>query len=340
MSIARITTQYAPDVYKSINGIVLIHKPANFGFKQLTQEIRHRLTEGLNELEPRPLGTILIPDAEGQPNKTQLVEKPDLSDHPLVVGPRYLPWELSVLPFRPTLSFRSSGVTAFVLGHACTRYKTRIESRKLVNVYHLTGKFGYMTSNCFSDGKIMDKTKYDHIRPAKLDRVLSRIETSQSQRLFDSSNVVLSSQEAYELAKNWPSRPPKMAHWPVIYRVRCIHLKLPVFKLEVTVVNETDEFLSQLVHEVGIMNRTTAYTESIRRVKLGIFTIDDCLTDRDWHLQSFMDNINMQEKRRSQIEEMFKQTRLATTVREEYKQETIRSETHENNRRINVDTHI
>lgn len=338
MSVARIATRYAPDIYKHIDGIVLIHKPANFGPKEFTQEIRHRLTDELNELQPRPLSTILVPEDGCQLFESKLIEKPDLSDHPLVVGPRYVPWELSLLPFRPRLSYRSSGVEAFALGHACTRYRNRIMRSKFVNVYHVTGKFGYMTTNCFNDGKILDKTKYSHIRPSKLDRVLSRIETAQNQRLFDSSNVVLSSQEAYELAKAWPSKPPRMADWPVIYRIRCIHLKLPEFKLEITISNESEEYLSQLIHEVGILNRTTAYTELIRRVKLGIFTIDDSLAHRDWCLQSFMDNIQMQERRKDLINDMFIETRLATTVRTEYKYDTRRSGSLYKEKSSNVNT--
>lgn len=333
MSITRITTQYAPDVYKSINGIVLINKPAKFGFKELSQEIRERLTDELNQLQPRPLSTIVVPENVGGKNTTSLIENPDLADHPLVVGPRYVPWELSLLPFKPILSYRSSGVTAFALGHACTRYGTRIKTSKLINVYHVHGKFGYMTSNCFSDGKIMDKTKYDHIRAAKLDRVLSRIETAQVQRLFDTTNIQLNSREAYELAKAWPSRPPRMANWPVIYRIRCIHLRLPDFKLEITVSNETDDFLAQLIHEVGILNRSSAYTDLIRRVKLGLFSIDNCLTNSDWNLQSFMDNINLHERSKNQIGEMFKQTKIATSVRNEYRPDIKDSDSDIKNKR-------
>lgn len=284
------STKYAPDIYKALNGILLVYKPPNIKLKAVMEEFREHVTDSLNELKPRPMAAILKIVGETDQEKT-IIERPNLADHPLVAGPRYVPWELRVATPKPILNYKSSGVSVFLLGSACRYHLKRMTNARYVNVYHLTGTFGYVTDNYFSDGKILAKSTYNHIRTGKLDSVLARIEATQNDRLFDASSVPIDSQEAYELAKSWPSRPAKMAEWPVIYRLRCIHCKLPHFKLEITVVNETEHFLAQICHDVGQMLRSAAYTDSIRRVKFGPFSIDDCLTDKDFELQAILNNV-------------------------------------------------
>lgn len=317
MTSKRIITQYAPDVYKALDGIVLFHKPANMLFNDFLMQLRNNIVDDLHILQPRPLSSHLV-YKENEAGELSILEKPNLADHPLVVGPRYVPWELSLLPFKPLLKYRTSGVTAFAIGAGVARFHKRIRYTKLVNVYHLTGRFGYITDNFFSDGKIMDKSTFKHITASRIDTVLSRIETSQQDRLFDSANVPLDSQEAYELAKSWPSRPAQMAGWPVIYRIRCIHFKLPYFKLEVTITNEQEHFMAQLCHEVGLMLKSGAFTESIRRVKQGPFSIDDSLTDREWRVQSILNNIEKQRIRIPKIDATLRQYSMATPIRQEY----------------------
>lgn len=311
-------TNYAPDVYRSLSGILLIHKPAKISYTDLVSELRERITDSLNQLQPRPLATRMVfQDEPGGGQK--LAEVTNLADHPLVVGPRYLPWEVKISPFLPILGPRSSGLQVFILGDSI-KYFPSSKKVRLANIYHLSGKFGYITDNGFDDGKIMDRTTIRHITYNKIDHVLSKIETTQRDRLFDAANVPITSQEAYELAKAWPSRPPRMAHWPVIYRIRCIHLELPSFKLEVSVVNETESFLAELCHDVGLMLKTGAYTEAIRRVKLGPFSIDDSLTEKEWDLQSIVNNLSIYRRRYGEIQEIFRRYRKALAIRNNYSQ--------------------
>uniref|UniRef100_A0A6G1SLX5 Putative tRNA pseudouridine synthase 2 n=1 Tax=Aceria tosichella TaxID=561515 RepID=A0A6G1SLX5_9ACAR len=286
MSIVKSTT-YAPDVFKALNGVLLVYKPPRLSVGQLINELKDRITDSLNHYEPRPIEKRVVIEGDIDSEK-RIVERPNLADHPLVAGPRYLPWDLRLSPAQPSLGYRSSGLDVIMMGTANKYYRTKLTSNKLVSIYHITGRFGYVTDNFFYDGKITDKSTYGHIRPGKIDSVLARIESSQHDRIFDSAAVPLNSEEAYQLAKDWPSRPPKMAKWPVIYRIRCIHLKLPIFKLEVTIVNETENLLAQIPHDVGQMLRSAAYTESIRRVKFGPFDVIDSLTDKDWDLQSII----------------------------------------------------
>lgn len=316
MNSSKLVTSFAPDVYKSLSGLLLIHKPPSLSHLSLVQELRARITDSLNELQPRPISTRVIFNEESN-GKREVIQVPNLADHPLVVGPRYLPWEISMIPFKPLLTNRFSGIEVFVIGSCIKYYMSKIRT-KFANVYHITGRFGFKTDNYFEDGKILDRCQYNNIRISKLDQILSRIETSQLDRLFDSANVPIDSEEAYQLAKAWPSRPPRMAKWPVIYRIRCIHFKLPEFKIEVTVSNENELFLGNLCHSIGLMLKSGAYTVAVRRVKLGPFSIDDSLTDKEWDLQSIVNNLSLYNRRHKEIHDVLRQYKKASVVRSEY----------------------
>lgn len=284
---ALVKSTYAPDIYKALNGILLVHKPALLGTKDLVTDLRYRISEALNHYKPRPIAKRIVIKGDVESEKN-VVEAPNLADHPLVAGPRYLPWDLSMQAVKPALGYRSSGLNLILLGSANRYYARKLNPARLVNIYHITGKFGYVTDTFFYDGKITDKRTYKHVRPGKMDAVLARIESTQRDRLFDASKMPIDSQEAYELAQAWPSRPPKMARWPMIYRLRCIHLKLPEFKIEVTVSQENEHYLAHLIHDIGQLLKSAAYVESIRRVKVGPFDVKDSLTDREWDVPSIM----------------------------------------------------
>jgi tRNA U55 pseudouridine synthase TruB len=316
MSLVKSTT-YAPDIFKALNGILLVYKPPRLAGKSLIYELRDRITDSLNQYEPRPIDKKLVIEGDIDSEK-RIVEKPNLADHPLVVGPRYLPWDLSMTLASPSLGYRSSGLDVILMGTANRYYKHKLSSHKLVSIYHITGRFGHVTDTFFYDGKITDKASYGHIRPGKIDAVLSRIESSQHDRIFDAAAVPVHSQEAYELAKEWPSRPPRMARWPVIYRIRCIHLKLPIFKLEVTMLNENESLLAQIPHDVGQLLRTAAYTESIRRVKFGPFDVNDSLTDKDWNLQSIIEQFKVYHEDYRKLNDMIEACTNSLTIRSEH----------------------
>lgn len=316
------STSYAPEIYRNLNGILLIHKQPNYHLKELVSEIQGRICDSLNQLEPRPLSRRLAITGDYGEEKS-IVDVPNLADHPLVVGPRYSPKELYIKAVAPYLGFRSSGLTLLTLGRACGKYNQSIRLARLPNIYHVCGQFGFRTHNHFRDGNILDKNNYHKIRSGKLDSVLAKIENSQRDRLFDASRISIHSQEAYELAQSWPSKPAGMATWPVIYRLRCIHLKLPHFKLEVTVINESESFLAHLVNDIGIMMRSSAFTESVRRVKYGPFTIEDSFTEKQWDMQSIIDNLKMNHDRLGDIISLIRESRRSAAIRTEHRLEEI-----------------
>lgn len=311
------TTNYAPLISKALNGIFLAYKPAGIRGSEFVHELRERISASLNQYQPRPISKRLLIEGDFDEEKS-IVEVPNLADHPLVVGPRNLPWEQKIGIVRPSLSVRSSGLLVLTLGSANKYFLNSMNRSRLISVYHISGCFGYATDNFFADGKIVDKATFKHIRSGRMDAVLSKIESTQRDRLFDSASVPLDSEEAYQLAKEWPSRPAHMANWPVIYRLRCIHLKLPDFKIEVTIGNESEHFLAQLSQDIGVMLKSNAYTKLIRRVKMGPFDVDSSLTVKDWDLQSIVNHLSLFNAKHKELHQLLRSYKLAMPVRTEY----------------------
>lgn len=325
MSLITKSSNYAPDIYKALQGVLLLYKPARINSKAMIDEIKTNVTDSLNRYSPRPISKRIVIKGDIDARK-KVVQVPNLADHPLVVGPRYLPWEFKMKPLKSTLEHKSSGLEVHIVGTEALRRFSRLFSVPLVSVYEISGKFGYLTDTFMYDGKIIDKCSYQHIRTGKLDSVLSRIEAGQRHRLFDSAHVSLNSQEAYELAKAWPSRPARSAKWPVIYRLRCTHMKLPDFKIEVTVSNEKEQFLAHLVQDIGLLLKSGAYTTAIRRTKLGMFDVNDSITDRDWNLQGIIDNLSIYQKRYEEIDEYCRRFMIGSAVRIDEPSESIMSD--------------
>lgn len=317
------TTTYAPEIYKALNGIILLHKPARVSSRAMEDELREYLADSLNSYEPRPIAQRLLIQGDIEAQKS-IVKVPNLADHPLVVGPRFLPWEMRLATVHPFLSFKSSGLNLLLLGDANKLFFSKMNRAKMISVYHITGNFGYATDTCLYDGKIIDKATIKHIGAGRLDAALSRIESTQYQRLFDAASVPLDSQQAYELAKAWPSRPPKMAAWPVIYRIRCIHLKLPCFKIEVAICNENEQFLARLCNDIGLMMKSFAFTESIRRVKVGPFDINESLTEKDWTMQNIVNHLAANSRSYNDLSKLLVQHNKALQIRTQHHMDSNR----------------
>ncbi|XP_010625608.1 mitochondrial mRNA pseudouridine synthase TRUB2 isoform X2 [Fukomys damarensis] len=104
------------------------------------------------------------------------------------------------------------------------------------------------------------------------------------------SNLDLQSQEAYEMAVRGVIRPMDKSPM-LISGIRCLHFTPPEFLLEVQCVNETQQQLRKLVHEIGLELKTTAICSQVRRTRDGFFTLDDALLRTQWDLNSIQDAI-------------------------------------------------
>lgn len=64
---------------------------------------------------------------------------------------------------------------------------------------------------------------------------------------------------------------------PSLRAIRCINFEPPFFTLEIQVVYETDEFLTDLMVNIGALLRSSCVLSSARRVRHGPFTTRDSL---------------------------------------------------------------
>lgn len=60
---------------------------------------------------------------------------------------------------------------------------------------------------------------------------------------------------------------------------------------EVNVINEYENYLLSLVHEIGLKLRCSATTTAIRCIRYSSFTIDQALLMKHWNLQYVLENI-------------------------------------------------
>lgn len=286
MSVTQFVTE-APTAWKLLNGILCLYKPA--GFHSLTAQklLKAKIANELCEMECRDqYHHVLI---EGNTTKDMSVTViPSYADHPLVIGPRYQSQDIRCLPVMK-LGKNTSGV--FLVGlNAGVKRAFAFQKDFPLRTFHLRGKLGQATDNFFMDGKIIEKSKYEHVRRDRLERLLASIQASHQSKIFDLSGVDPQSQEAYNLAVKGPIR-PATTEIPIIYGLKCIEFKPPDFMIEVQCINETEEFLMVLVHELGYKLRSAATCSGIQCVRHAYFSVCDALLKKHWTLQNILDNL-------------------------------------------------
>lgn len=205
----------------------------------------------------------------------QSIQVPDLADHPLVVGPRYLPDDFNLLSANPMKTF-SSGVTLIGIGNGLSIIRP-IVNAKLMRVYHVSGKLGLSTQDFTYNGRIIEQSTYAHVNKERLDRVIAGIQAGHQRHMFSAAGIDLQTEEAYQLACKGLLRPTDPKFGPVIYGMRCIHFKEPDFTLEIHAINETCVYLMKIIHELGLELRTNAVCTKLRRIRFGQFTLEHAL---------------------------------------------------------------
>nr|KAF6283185.1 TruB pseudouridine synthase family member 2 [Pipistrellus kuhlii] len=154
--------------------------------------------------------------------------------------------------------------------------------------YTVLGLLGKATDDFREDGRLVERTTYDHVTREKLDRILAVIQGSHQKALVTYSNLDLQTQEAYEMAVKGLIRPMNKSPM-LVTGIRCLRFAPPEFLLEVQCMNETQKQLRSLVHEIGLELKTTAVCSHVRRTRDGCFTLDDALLRTQWNLNSIQD---------------------------------------------------
>ncbi|XP_065735259.1 pseudouridylate synthase TRUB2, mitochondrial isoform X2 [Phocoena phocoena] len=187
------------------------------------------------------------------------------------------------------LDAQASGVLVLGVGRG-RRLLTDMYNAHLTKDYTVHGLLGKATDDFCEDGRLVEKTTYDHVTREKLERILSLIQGSHQKALVMYSNVDLQTQEAYEMAVSGVLRPMNKSPM-LVTGIRCLQFAPPEFLLEVQCMHETQKQLRRLVHEIGLELKSTAVCTQVRRTRDGFFTLDDALLRTQWDLPSIQDAI-------------------------------------------------
>ncbi|KFZ48574.1 putative tRNA pseudouridine synthase 2, partial [Podiceps cristatus] len=180
-------------------------------------------------------------------------------------------------------------VSVLGVGHG-NKLLTDLYNCHLTKVYTVGGLFGKATDDFSDTGKLIEKTTFDHITREKLERILAVIQGTNHKALLMHSNIDMKTQEAYELAVKGLIRPMGKSP-PIITAIRCLQFALPEFQLEIHCLHETQQYLRKIVHEIGLELKSSAVCTQVRRIRDGVFTLDDALLRTQWNLQSIQNAI-------------------------------------------------
>ncbi|XP_006835045.1 PREDICTED: probable tRNA pseudouridine synthase 2 [Chrysochloris asiatica] len=275
-----------------LHGLFATYKPPGLKWEHLRNTVEMQLLKGLNAGKPPApeqrvrflLGR--VEDSKEKELTLTATSVPALTNHPLVHGPKFTSLKVGV---GHRLDALSSGVLVLGVGHGC-RLLSDMYDAHLTKDYTLRGILGRATEDFCENGRLLEKTTYDHVTREKLDRILAMIQGSHQKALVMYSNLDLKTHEAYEMAVRGLIRPMNKSPM-LITGIRCLHFAPPEFLLEVQCMHETQKQLRRLVHEIGLELKTTAVCSQVRRTRDSFFTLDDALLRTQWHLHSIQDAI-------------------------------------------------
>lgn len=290
--------EWAPQAFRALNGIFCVQKPSSVHIAQVMEILKFKLAEDLNKLPCYKYERKLAQSSSGIRSRDTTLPVPtdvpaeirDLSDHRLVLGPRYIPSDIRLFAVPSRLSKHSSGVQILGLGKGI-RDANMIRDCRYIRVYHVTGQFGMATGNFTTHGKIIQRTTYHHVKKTMVDKVCASTQASHARLAFDFARIDPHSQDAYEMASRGIIRPTTGQTPPLVYGVKCIDFNIPHFTLEIHTINENAAFFKNLIHEIGLSVRSTAVCSKILRIRYGHFTLQHALLRKHWTLEHILENI-------------------------------------------------
>lgn len=117
------------------------------------------------------------------------------------------------------------------------------------------------------------------------------MQSSHQKKMFDLCGVAMDSQAAFELASQGPIRPAETT-MPLIYSIKLVELRKPFFTLEIHCINETEDYLGLLIHEIAVDMKSVAHCTAIRCIRYGHFTLDDSVLRHQWNLQALVNSMS------------------------------------------------
>ncbi|KAL1506158.1 hypothetical protein ABEB36_005571 [Hypothenemus hampei] len=173
-----------------------------------------------------------------------------------------------------------------------TRQAKFIRENRPTRAYRIKGKLGEVTDNCFKTGKVVMKSTWRHVKQEHMDRFLSAMQASHQKKMFEMCGVDIQSQTAYELAIQGPIRPAN-SKIPIIYGIKCIEFQPPEFTVEIQCINEYEDYLTHIIHEIGQKLHSTAHCTGIQCIRHSRFTLEHALLMKHWTLTNLLKNMDV-----------------------------------------------
>ncbi|WP_457643757.1 tRNA pseudouridine(55) synthase TruB [Persephonella sp.] len=167
-----------------------------------------------------------------------------------------------------TLDFFASGLMVLTLGKA-TRLTEYFQG--LDKEYIATGELGKITDTYDIQGQVIQE-KECTITEKELEKIILSFEKTYPQMPPPFSSKRINGVRAYQLAKKGitPQLKPKVV---TIYSIQILEINLPEFTIKVHCSSGT--YIRSLIKEIGDEAGCGAYTKSLRRTRVGRFSVED-----------------------------------------------------------------
>ncbi|XP_077298478.1 pseudouridylate synthase TRUB2, mitochondrial [Arctopsyche grandis] len=285
-------TKEASVAFKALSGVVCIYKPNGITMQKIKSTVLGNICTELNELQLSPPdGIVKIIGATNEPMSLKV--EPNLAQHPLVTGPQYQYVDIN-FNYNPYFNTHTSGVCLLGINEGA-RFVSRLRHARITKAYKIHGVLGSATETNYANGKVIERAQYKHINRSTIDRVVSYIQTMHQRKMFELLGVDIQSQTAYKLAVQGPIRPTD-EKIPVLYGIKCVNFEPPNFVIEVQCVNEYENYLYTLIHDIGVQLKSLAHCTSVQCIRYGKFTLDHALLKKHWRLQFILDSISNNRK--------------------------------------------
>ncbi|CAF0720737.1 unnamed protein product [Brachionus calyciflorus] len=264
-----------PDsLFKNLSGFFALYKPPDLNLINVLREMKFAFVKGTNESwNGNQKKIVKVTDNE-------ITLENDITSNFNCSGYRYIRKDFKIDFLHPISEFNSG----IIVGSVNTDKGYKIEKKPLIKAYHIKGRLGILTNDNTNRGSLIERATYTHVNRSKMDRMMSSIQSVyQREILKNPTNVLGISEETYEEASKGIIIPKSTKTPPQIYDIKCIEFDRPFFKIEIQTINESESFLINLIHSIGLRLRTYAICVQIRRIKYGPIDLNsNCLLQNEW----------------------------------------------------------
>ncbi|CAL4251413.1 unnamed protein product, partial [Meganyctiphanes norvegica] len=288
MSVVRII-ENGPEAWRLLQGIFCVYKPPDMSIRFLRKVLISNICRDLCKMK-QPIPPPLISIKSSVDGELELVKLKDYSATPQVLGPPFQPNDIK-LSCAPIFDNKISGVCVVGVNKGGGMTNTIRESR-LIRTFQIEGKFGFATDTHFHDGQVKEKSKFSHVTKSRLNKVLMSIQAGHQRKSNEYLGVDLQSQAAYEAIVQDGLVRPSSGTPTLLYALNIVDFNPPDFTIEVSCINEDGDYLTLVIHEIGMMLKTNATCTKIRCIRYGPWTLRHALLRKHWTVEHIIDSIN------------------------------------------------